>query len=619
MENYDNPSFLVSVGSREKVSTVHHNDPITSGAAKVIDFLELNMGKTIGEGSFGYVRLGRWRGMGVAVKLLKENITDRSTESRDRQKFLDELTHEVTAMTRVCNHSFVVQLVGVVFQPIPCIVTTYYEYGSLEDLLVKNTRGVRDAFTLHRLMQFSIESCLGVHHLHLEGVIHRDLAARNLLLDQNFHVRVSDFGFSRFKESGASKGYTQSTVGPIRWTAPEAMRKRVFSEASDVFSLGVVLYELFAQCVPWEECDTIDVAVRVCSGERMDVPSTVPDAVRQLMCECWSQEPSSRPTLPSVVEFLEGELLRHPVVTPDPLTASMSAAFSTPAASAEEGATACHTEAPYVDFLTLPAKISSVYATFNTLDTTTASDSSSLAELNSEAESEYAAFPSLYLQTSSSSQSGNLSDGGLTEGDGADSVSEDRRHREGEREGEYMAPTNTSLLLQTDTSKITDSQFLEHFFANKLQSWGHESMLRLIYLLLQRSGRSSKTVKEIFTVLRDFQKDAFHMTIAYFWIQLVTYAIEVCKQDVMMAVFNVDNSEARLLQLSFLEFILQPHCTELRDSHLYLRYYTQSGIDSGKVEFQMPDRQQLPSAVLLKGKYGTQGFVEAHRSKREKF
>lgn len=59
-----------------------------------------------------------------------------------------------------------------------------------------------------------------------EGVVHRDLASRNLLLDDGFHVRISDFGFSRVKRECASRGYTRSDMGPIKWTSPEAMRKR---------------------------------------------------------------------------------------------------------------------------------------------------------------------------------------------------------------------------------------------------------------------------------------------------------------------------------------------------------------------------------------------------------
>ena len=84
------------------------------------------------------------------------------------------------------------------------------------------------------------------------GVIHRDLAARNLLVDEHGRVRVGDFGFSRAKESNQNSQYTVSHIGPIKWMAPEALRRKKFSEKSDVFSFGVCLYEIMKGEPPWQ-------------------------------------------------------------------------------------------------------------------------------------------------------------------------------------------------------------------------------------------------------------------------------------------------------------------------------------------------------------------------------
>lgn len=75
-------------------------------------------------------------------------------------------------------------------------------------------------------------------------------------------------------------------MGPVRWSAPEAMRNKKYSEYSDVFSYGVVLYEMFTQQMPWDGYDTLDVAIRVCSGERMKIPENVPRDVSDLMILC---------------------------------------------------------------------------------------------------------------------------------------------------------------------------------------------------------------------------------------------------------------------------------------------------------------------------------------------
>jgi serine/threonine protein kinase len=223
---------------------------------KEIRYEELDIGRVIGEGSFGIVHFGVWRGMSVAVKALKitagfssfashvssgeQGQKEKEKEKEGSMSSTDDefLRHEAKLMARVCNHDHVIQFVGIVVQPCPCVVTIFCAGGSVEDLLV--TSEYRQEVAYSTVVRMALEAARGILHLHLEGVIHRDLAARNLLLDSNLHVRVGDFGFSRVKAAAVSKGYTKSDMGPIRWLAPEAMRKKTYSEASDVFSFGVV-------------------------------------------------------------------------------------------------------------------------------------------------------------------------------------------------------------------------------------------------------------------------------------------------------------------------------------------------------------------------------------------
>lgn len=283
---------------------------------KELIYSELEVGHTIGEGSFGTVRVAYWRGMRVAVKFLKsdsknsvldvssDNETSKDVDSSSVSSMKD-IQHESQTMARVCNHAFIIQFIGIVLTPIPCVVTAFYVNGSVEDLLVKNSTCKRDSINLQTLIRFSLETIMGVRHLHLEGVVHRDLAARNLLIDDNFHIRVADFGFSRAKEEAASKGYTNSDIGPIRWSAPEAMRRKIFSESSDVFSFGVVMYEIFVHKVPWHEYNTLDVAIRVCSGERMEIPSHIPHQICGVMKACWMHDSEKRPSFPAILSDLK--------------------------------------------------------------------------------------------------------------------------------------------------------------------------------------------------------------------------------------------------------------------------------------------------------------------------
>jgi len=282
-------------------------------AVKELKFDEIELGPVIGEGSFGSVRSGYWRGMNVAVKTLRPLVKsndpgsgkDTSCEthgSGDECPNVRELRHEASTMARVCNHAFVIQFVGIVLEPLPSVVTVFCGYGSVEDLLVKSGKG--STFDADILFRLATEAAMGIRHLHLEGVIHRDLAARNLLIDDNFHIRVADFGFARVKEEAFSKGYTRSDMGPIRWSAPEAMRNNQYSESSDVFSFGVVLYEMFVQRLPWEGYETLDVAIRVCSEERMQIPAELHQGVADLMRSCWAHLSENRPLLDVVINEL---------------------------------------------------------------------------------------------------------------------------------------------------------------------------------------------------------------------------------------------------------------------------------------------------------------------------
>ncbi|CAM9154846.1 unnamed protein product [Pylaiella littoralis] len=294
---------------------------------------EVEIDHVIGEGSFGVVRRARWRGMDVAVKTLKDRTASAvaaaaaaGTGARagaggvdggatagagvsvvvgrgvvdDFTDGQEDMRHEARMLAKVCNHNCVVQFVGVLLRPVPSVVTMFMENGSVEDMLVSTDSPA----TKDLVVRMAIEAAKGVIHLHREGVVHRDLASRNLLLDDGYHVRISDFGFSRVKRECASRGYTRSDMGPIKWTSPEAMRKRCYSEASDAFSFGVVLYEMFARSPPWEGHENLDVAFRVCSGERMAVPPRVDPPIACLMNKCWDGNSRLRPDFASILTAL---------------------------------------------------------------------------------------------------------------------------------------------------------------------------------------------------------------------------------------------------------------------------------------------------------------------------
>jgi len=155
--------------------------------------------------------------------------------------------------------------------------------------------------------KFIYDIALGMYHLHKEGVIHRDLAARNILLSKHLDAKVADFGMSRQAEEEGSPGVTQTTVGPLKWMAPEAIEQRQYSKATDSFSFGVVIWEIITLQEPWAELNTVEAAILIVTqNARLPLPETS-EWLKSLMELCWKKNPEERPTFENMCELIARE------------------------------------------------------------------------------------------------------------------------------------------------------------------------------------------------------------------------------------------------------------------------------------------------------------------------
>uniref|UniRef100_A0A3Q3MVI1 receptor protein-tyrosine kinase n=1 Tax=Labrus bergylta TaxID=56723 RepID=A0A3Q3MVI1_9LABR len=261
--------------------------------------------KVIGAGEFGEVYRGILKApsrkeVAVAIKTLKPGYTE-----KQRQDFLSE-----ASIMGQFSHQNIIRLEGVVTKfKHAMIVTEYMENGAL-DRYLRDHDGEFGSFQLVGMLR---GIAAGMKYLSDMSYVHRDLAARNILVNNTLECKVSDFGLSRVLEDDPEGTYTTSGGKiPIRWTAPEAIAYRKFTSASDVWSFGIVMWEVMAFGErPYWDMSNHEVMKAINEAFRLPAPMDCPSAVYQLMLQCWLQDRSKRPRFGDIVSLLD-KLLRSP-------------------------------------------------------------------------------------------------------------------------------------------------------------------------------------------------------------------------------------------------------------------------------------------------------------------
>ncbi|XP_046849885.1 ephrin type-B receptor 1-B-like isoform X1 [Xenia sp. Carnegie-2017] len=279
--------------------------------AKEIDRREIKLSELIGEGEFAKVHKGTLTRMNepsvsVAVKILKPGSTP-----KNREDFLTEAA--VMGQFKDLN---IVALEGVVTLSHPVmIITEFMHNGALSDFLVGRRL---NRFSDVELLGMAKGVASGMKYLARMRFVHRDLAARNVLVNENMVCKVADFGLTRELEDSEQGEYvTQGGKIPIRWTAPEAYKHRRFTTASDVWSYGIVLWEIMSYAErPYGDWDNYMVMEKVTASYRLFAPTNCPKIVHQLMMECWKEERNQRPSFSDIVQMLE-RWIRNPYLLKD--------------------------------------------------------------------------------------------------------------------------------------------------------------------------------------------------------------------------------------------------------------------------------------------------------------
>ena len=264
--------------------------------------------RKLGEGAFGMVyggeaSLKKWGEVAVAVKTLKAG------SSFDQKiDFLSE-----AEMMKRFEHPNVVQLFGVCTKHEPVwMVMEYMLYGDLKTYLLarrhlvnETDREERDEVSNRRLTCMAVDIAQGLAYLSEQKYVHRDIACRNCLVNEQRTVKLADFGMARQVQNSDSYRFNRKGMLPVRWMAPESLSDGLFTPSSDIWSYGVILYEIITfGSFPFQGLSNNQVLEHVTSGHTLLPPPGIRTQLTSLLQSCWNQMPTKRPTASEVAELL---------------------------------------------------------------------------------------------------------------------------------------------------------------------------------------------------------------------------------------------------------------------------------------------------------------------------
>ncbi|CAO2147763.1 unnamed protein product [Urochloa humidicola] len=255
-----------------------------------IDTRLLKIVKKVASGSCGDMFLGTYGGEEVAVKIFKSVNWNKSAWAEFKQEIY---------MLREVDHPNIVRFIGSCTKPPQYyIITECMSRGSLLDFLHKE----HNVLDLPTILKYALDVCRGMSYLHEKDIIHRDLKSANLLLGKDNVVKVADFGLARFQDEG---GEMTAETGTYRWMAPEVINHQPYDNKADVYSFGIVLWELMTSKIPYTTLSPLQAAVGVRQGLRPQLPENAHPRLLNLMQRCWETVPSDRPTFTDIITELE--------------------------------------------------------------------------------------------------------------------------------------------------------------------------------------------------------------------------------------------------------------------------------------------------------------------------
>ncbi|KAL1500836.1 hypothetical protein ABEB36_006267 [Hypothenemus hampei] len=279
----------------------HSHNKIGYQSLPQYTYKEVRFIKELGEGAFGKVYQGELKmktsKVFVAVKSLKENASAKTQADFQREI---ELISEL-------KHPNIICLLGVVTKQEPmCMLFEYMSEGDLHEFLLGNSPESGKCLTHDQFLDIAIQIALGMEYLSENHYVHRDLAARNCLVSKDLEVKISDFGLSRDMYSCDYYRVQSKSLLPVRWMPPESILYGKFTTESDVWSYGVVLWEIYSYGLqPYYGYNNQEVINMIRSRKLLPCPDACPSYCYALMVECWAEQANRRPNFREISDRLK--------------------------------------------------------------------------------------------------------------------------------------------------------------------------------------------------------------------------------------------------------------------------------------------------------------------------
>eukprot|EP00002_Diphylleia_rotans_P020365 TRINITY_DN3957_c0_g1_i2.p1 TRINITY_DN3957_c0_g1~~TRINITY_DN3957_c0_g1_i2.p1 ORF type:complete len:2252 (-),score=324.98 TRINITY_DN3957_c0_g1_i2:265-7020(-) len=262
-----------------------------------VDFKDVKMSETeLGSGSYGKVYLGEYNGENVAIKkLAKQTMSEKSYFA-----FLSEVV-----IMRQISHANILRFYGACAKkPNLSIILEYAKYGSLKDILSNSKVSISSSQKMAILYQ--VADAMNFLHKRIPKIIHRDLKSSNVLVtDLNpIKAKIGDFGMARVK----AHTLVMTKCGTMSWMAPEVLEGKPYNEKVDVFSFGMLIWEVFTRKDLQATLQRMDAGLHILKGVRPEVPSDVSATLKDLIPRCWSADPGERPQFDEIMKLLHHEI-----------------------------------------------------------------------------------------------------------------------------------------------------------------------------------------------------------------------------------------------------------------------------------------------------------------------